>query len=163
MTKTTPNTPQPQPLPNNHPAVWDLVMADMKERDQIGAQKYGTRLQPHNGRDFLTDAYQEALDLVVYLRGEIEEQGNGLTITFPRLRFVDDNTLAEQINKIETEFLEVKGAFLLPGYDRLADELLDTMKACATALMMLREQRVVDLPAAIMVNHEKNRERGYES
>ena len=47
------NTPQPMPTPNTHPAVWDLVMADMAERDQIGAQKYGTRLQPHNGRDFL--------------------------------------------------------------------------------------------------------------
>jgi hypothetical protein len=31
-------------------------------------------LQAHNGRNALIDAYQEALDLVVYLRQAIEEQ-----------------------------------------------------------------------------------------
>jgi len=49
-------------------------MRDMTERDIFGAEKYGTRLQPGNGRDFLIDAYQEALDLVVYLRGAIYER-----------------------------------------------------------------------------------------
>lgn len=67
---------QPAPLANNKPAVWDLVIADMRERDTVGRQRYGTPLQPHNGRDMLVDAYQEALDLVVYLRGAIEERGN---------------------------------------------------------------------------------------
>jgi hypothetical protein len=46
----------------------------MKDRDRIGREKYGTPLQPHNGRDSLVDAYQEALDLCVYLRNEIEER-----------------------------------------------------------------------------------------
>lgn len=68
------NIPQPDPIENSSPAVWDLVMADMKERDQIGLTKYGTRLQPFNGRDSLIDAYQEALDLVVYLRQAIYER-----------------------------------------------------------------------------------------
>ena len=62
-------TKQPRPTPNHRPAVWDLVLADIAERDRAGAAKYGVRLQPHNGRDMLTDAYQEALDLAVYLRG----------------------------------------------------------------------------------------------
>jgi len=70
------NTPEPPPIKNNHPAVWDLVLADMKERDEIGKQKYNTRLQPFNGRDSLVDAYQEALDLVVYLRQAIYERDN---------------------------------------------------------------------------------------
>ena len=157
------NIPEPMPTPNNYPAVWDLVIADMQERDQIGERKYGTRLQPHNGRDFLVDVYQESLDRIVYLRGKIYEEQNGLTITFPRLRFVDDNALMRQINKIESEVMEVKGAFLLPGYGLLADELLDTMQACATALMILGEHRGVDLPAAIVSNRKKNRVRGYES
>jgi hypothetical protein len=64
---------QDAPVRNQHPAVWDLVQVDMKERDWTGAAKYGTRLQPHNGRDALIDAYQEALDLVVYLRQAIYE------------------------------------------------------------------------------------------
>ena len=157
------NIPEPMPTPNNYPAVWDLVIADMQERDRIGTEKYGTRLQPHNGRDFLVDVYQESLDRIVYLRGKIYEEQNGLTITFPRLRFVDDNALMRQINKIESEVMEVKGAFLLPGYGLLADELLDTMQACATALMILGEHRGVDLPAAIVSNRKKNRVRGYES
>lgn len=65
---------QPMPTPNDHPAVWDLVVADMKERDAVGRQRYGTPLQPHNGRDMLIDAYQEALDLCCYLRGAIYER-----------------------------------------------------------------------------------------
>jgi hypothetical protein len=50
----------------------------MKERDQAGLAKYGTRLQPFNGRDALVDAYQEALDLVVYLRQRIAERDEEL-------------------------------------------------------------------------------------
>ena len=65
---------QPPPAINGYPAVWDLVMLDMLERDATGRERYGTRLQPHNGRDALVDAYQEALDLVVYLRQAIYER-----------------------------------------------------------------------------------------
>lgn len=55
------------------PAVWDLVVQDMVARNQQGIEKYGTPLQTFNGRNALWDAYQEALDLVVYLRQRIEE------------------------------------------------------------------------------------------
>lgn len=65
---------QPEPVPNDKPAVWDLVIADMHTRDELGRERYGTRLQPHNGRDMLLDAYQEAQDLCVYLRGLIYER-----------------------------------------------------------------------------------------
>jgi hypothetical protein len=49
----------------------------MRARDHAGRKKYGTPLQPRNGRDSLVDAYQEALDLVVYLRNAIEERRLG--------------------------------------------------------------------------------------
>lgn len=65
---------QPPPVPNDRSSVWDLVIADMRERDGVGQARYGTPLQAHNGRDALVDAYQEALDLVVYLRQAIEER-----------------------------------------------------------------------------------------
>jgi hypothetical protein len=71
---STMNAPQPKPTPTATPAVWDLVMADMRQRDEIGRYKYGTRLQAFNGRDALVDAYQEALDLAVYLRQAIYER-----------------------------------------------------------------------------------------
>ena len=59
---------------NPHPAVWPLVMRDMIDRDQSGREKYGVPLKAHNGRDTLLDAYQEALDLAVYLRTAIYER-----------------------------------------------------------------------------------------
>jgi len=68
------NDPEPSPKANDERAVWELVIADMQTRDQVGALKYGMRLTAHNGRDALTDAYQEALDLAVYLRQEIQER-----------------------------------------------------------------------------------------
>lgn len=68
------HTEQPAPTPNQHPPVWPLVMVDMAGRDKLGRERYGTQLQPHNGRDALRDAYEEALDLAVYLRTAIFER-----------------------------------------------------------------------------------------
>lgn len=65
---------QPPPTPNASPSVWQMVLVDMAEREQVGIQRYGTPLQAFNGRDALWDAYEEALDLVVYLRKAIAER-----------------------------------------------------------------------------------------
>ncbi len=65
---------QRAPKPSKGMPIWELVVADMRMRDEIGRQRYGTPLQAHNGRDALVDAYQEALDLCVYLRQAIEER-----------------------------------------------------------------------------------------
>ena len=65
---------QPNPTANDKPAIWDLVVADMQARDKVGEDRYGVRLQPHNGRDALKDAYAEALDLCVYMRQAIYER-----------------------------------------------------------------------------------------
>ncbi len=54
--------------------IWDLVIKDMKDRNEKGIKTYGVPLQVHNGRDALWDAYEEALDLAVYLRQAIEER-----------------------------------------------------------------------------------------
>lgn len=53
--------------------VWLLVIEDMKQRRQVGIDRYGTPLQAFNGRKPLVDAYQEVLDQAVYLRQKIEE------------------------------------------------------------------------------------------
>ena len=47
----------------------------MYERDRVGRARYGMPLRAGNGRDALVDAYQEALDLAVYLRQAVEERG----------------------------------------------------------------------------------------
>jgi hypothetical protein len=65
---------QAAPVPNSGPCIQDLVAADIATRKQIGIQRYGTPLQAHNGRDALRDAYEEALDLAMYLRQAIAER-----------------------------------------------------------------------------------------
>lgn len=52
----------------------DLVLKDLKDRAEVGLAKYKTYLRADNGRDALVDAYQEAMDLVMYLRQAIEER-----------------------------------------------------------------------------------------
>jgi hypothetical protein len=65
---------QPLPVKNSRTDIQSLVMADLENRRELGIKRYGTALQPFNGRDMLQDAYEEALDLAVYLRGVIEER-----------------------------------------------------------------------------------------
>jgi hypothetical protein len=64
---------QPPPKRTKSQPIWNLVIRDMQARDRVGRKRYGMPLQAFNGRDALMDAYQEALDLVVYLRQAIEE------------------------------------------------------------------------------------------
>ncbi len=65
---------QPRPKKNTYPEVWPLVQRDMEARHEFGRKKYGVGLQPHNGRDALRDAYEEALDQCVYLRQALFER-----------------------------------------------------------------------------------------
>jgi hypothetical protein len=64
---------QPSPKPGTL-VVKDFVLEDIRERCEVGKVKYGCYLQTDNGRDPLWDAYQEALDLVMYLRQAILER-----------------------------------------------------------------------------------------
>lgn len=68
------NHDQPEPIKNENPAIWHIVIMDMLNRDHVGRERYGTALQPHNGRDALSDAYQEVLDAAAYLRQAIYER-----------------------------------------------------------------------------------------
>jgi len=65
---------EPMPVKNAGPCVQDLVIRDIEARKAVGFERYGTLLQPFNGRDALMDAYQEALDLCQYLRQALEER-----------------------------------------------------------------------------------------
>lgn len=69
-----PDRDQVAPTPNNNASCHDLVMKDLEERKAFGLRKYNSLLQAHNGRDFVLDAYEEVLDLAVYLRGKLEEE-----------------------------------------------------------------------------------------
>ena len=69
-----PETDQALPQTNERAYVQDLVVADIEERKAHGIRKYGTALQAGNGRSMLLDAYEEALDLAIYLRGCLAEE-----------------------------------------------------------------------------------------
>lgn len=59
--------------------VLPLVQADLAARVDVGTAEYGEPLTTHNGRNALRDAYEEALDLCLYLRQALTESeaGNG--------------------------------------------------------------------------------------
>jgi hypothetical protein len=64
-----------QPVPKQGKVnVKDYVLQDIQARVDMGLKKHGTYLQTFNGRDPLWDAYQEAIDLVMYLRQAILEK-----------------------------------------------------------------------------------------
>jgi hypothetical protein len=73
MLDTVHHKPQPAPKPGRR-NVTKEVIADLVARSAAGVKKYGTPLQTHNGRDALVDAYQEALDLCVYLKQALLER-----------------------------------------------------------------------------------------
>jgi hypothetical protein len=65
---------EPPPKKNTSLPIYQLVMADVMARTDFGIKKYGTPLQANNGRNALKDAYEEALDLCMYLRQLLEER-----------------------------------------------------------------------------------------
>ncbi len=71
------HSPEPQPTGNGR-KVLDEVLRDLTLRAETGKEKYGTYLRTDNGRDALVDAYQEALDLCMYLKQKLmENEQNG--------------------------------------------------------------------------------------
>lgn len=56
----------------------DDVVKDLKDREQIGLKKYGEYVHESTD-DMLQHAYEEVLDLAVYLKTEINRRNNGVT------------------------------------------------------------------------------------
>lgn len=100
---------QPAPEPNDQIAVWDLVIQDMADRDATGRVRCGTPLQPFNGRDALVDAYQEALDMVVYLRQAIYERSQGWRVEVTAINEPDRTFLTVPDGKVEREVADERG------------------------------------------------------
>lgn len=57
--------------------VWPLVIEDMIARNEEGAKKYNRYLQTDCPDNMLQHAYEEALDLAVYLKTMIERSKDG--------------------------------------------------------------------------------------
>lgn len=67
-------TAQPRPTTNDSRPIVEQVIEDLRGRAEVGARKYGVKLQAHNGRRPLQDAYEEALDFAQYLKQEMVER-----------------------------------------------------------------------------------------
>lgn len=92
-----------QPLPTsntNTPIVW-LVTHDLEKRAALGERKYGQPLKAFNGRDALMDAYQEVLDLAMYMRQAIAEREK-LERELTRLK-VENESLRAALKKLEDD------------------------------------------------------------
>jgi hypothetical protein len=68
---------QPMPTASTHPIAHEEVAKDLNARLRIGIERYGQPLRPFNGRKPLRDAYEEALDLCVYLWCAMYEEEHG--------------------------------------------------------------------------------------
>lgn len=67
-------TEKQTPTPKGTVEIITLVREDFENRTEFGRKKYGEVLKAENGRDPLIDAYQEAIDLVMYLRQMLYEK-----------------------------------------------------------------------------------------
>lgn len=56
-------------------SIWQHVIIDMEEREKIGYDRYGKYLTIDSTEDMLQNAYEEALDLAVYLKTRIMQRG----------------------------------------------------------------------------------------
>ncbi len=65
---------EPDPIKSEQQPVALYVFLDLAERVVMGKSKYKTILTTDNGRRPLNDAYEEALDMCMYLRQEILER-----------------------------------------------------------------------------------------
>jgi len=54
--------------------ILEMIREDLQKREDKGVATYGCKLVANNGRDALVDAYEEALDLCMYLRQAIAER-----------------------------------------------------------------------------------------
>lgn len=64
---------QPLPKPVDGPIMHEVVISALEERLAIGIRRYGQPLRAFNGRDAAQDAFEEVLDLSVYLAQVREE------------------------------------------------------------------------------------------
>jgi hypothetical protein len=77
---------QPDPTPNDREDIQSMVICDIESRRQHGIETYGTALQAFNGRDSVRDAYEEAIDLTMYLKQMlVEDEGHPYEILWDEI------------------------------------------------------------------------------
>jgi hypothetical protein len=85
-----------------------------------------------------------------------------LTVTFPKLKFAKENELYTQMVHMSSEMEEVWNAYHEPGYQRIAEEIVDLMQSCSTALYIIERLHAVDIDSIVKAVFKKNKARNYE-
>jgi len=80
---------------------------------------------------------------------------------FPRVKFVEHNTLDRQVDHAVGEMLEAVTALNTESRTRIAEELLDCMHSIETALRIMQEKDGIDLNQLKEYVIQKNKVRGY--
>lgn len=119
------NKPEPAPVPNSSVPIWELVIADMKERNEIGTKKYGTPLQAFNGRDALVDLTQELMDALVYCKQMMVERDSKSDDSPKGFTF---NEYQEQAHKTAIYPTKDTLAYLTMGLVGEAGEIVNKVK-----------------------------------
>lgn len=94
--------PQPDPKPGRA-SVTDGMIEDLKERRTGGIKKYGGELESGNGREALVDAYQEAMDMALYLRQRVMED-------------VDLHEARAELEKVKVTLYRLRDVLPTPGW-----------------------------------------------
>lgn len=85
-----------------------------------------------------------------------------MTFRFPRTRFVDTNTLKEQLDHAAGELMEAFTALEAGESDlRVAEEIVDTWHSLEGGLRIMLEKLGVNIDDVTRFVEQKNRVRGY--
>lgn len=79
------------------------IETDLMERRALGLRRYGSLLQPGNGRDPLRDAYEEVQDLVVYFRQLMMARDEAVTLLVELLNDCavgEDPVVREKVGRV---------------------------------------------------------------
>lgn len=143
--RSVPRDGHDQPLPTTSdamPNVQALLRAEVDAREAVGIERYGSPLQPFNGRDTLRDAFEEALDLATYLRGLLAARDLSSEAAVPMLAEVLVEASRKGGNAMDlarAALTWVQGAtgeaLAIPEEDRPADPAVDGLVDAAQKLL----------------------------
>lgn len=125
--------PEPKPTAGRD-IVLTAVLQDLRDRAEAGKLKYGTYLMTHNGRNALMDAYQEALDLCMYLKQALMEQEKP-SVSKPQYRYTTLGYTANRPRLLVLQDLENPGTcgIIVTPYTR--EQFLDFTEEQYDALL----------------------------
>jgi hypothetical protein len=86
-----------------------------------------------------------------------------MIFNFDRTKFVDENGIVAQVLHMGSEQIEIENSMLTPDIEHTAEEVMDKLHSCETALRILYEKHGIDLSEISRRVRLKNAARGYYS